>query len=153
MVRVAAWLSRNADGAKAIDDASMVRAVTIPDCVALARREKRTFNLQVEIIDPTDDLVCRKYADYRRSLTPQPDRSGETWTADRTRKESFATIVAACWYRRHFTLLDVELSEEPTIDEVRKLLRAVGLELSHAFGDLEVSDIIRRAINAPNLYE
>src|SRR5260370_32263476 len=48
---------------------------------------------------------------------------------------------------------EVELGEEPTIDEVRKLLRAVGLELPHAFGDLEVSDIIRRAISAPNFYE
>jgi hypothetical protein len=198
---------------------TFLRAVTIPDCVALARREKRTFKLQIEIIDPTNDRVCRRYADYRRSLSPQPDGTGETWTIDRTRKESFATIVAACWYRQHFTFLDVtlglssvmttfrwdmssrflvitqedpngpalvadagrpyyrawdrelhasleqarhvpldrarevELSEEPAIDEVRKLLRAVGLELSHAFGDLEVSDIIRRAIKAPNPYE
>jgi hypothetical protein len=198
---------------------TFLRAVTIPDCVALARREKRTFKLQIEIIDPTNDLVCRRYADYRRSLSPQPDGTGETWTTDRTRKESFATVVAACWYRQHFTFLDVtlglssvmttfrwdmssrflvvtqedpngpalvaeagrpyyrawdrelhlsleqarhvpldrarevELSEEPAIGEVRKLLRAVGFELPHAFGDLEVSDIIRRAIKAPNPYE
>jgi hypothetical protein len=198
---------------------TFLRAVTIPDCVALARREKRTFKLQIEIIDPTNDLVCRRYADYRRSLSPQADGTGETWTIDRTRKESFATIVAACWYRQHFTFLDVtlglssvmttfrwdmssrflvitqedpngpalvadagrpyyrawdrelhasleqarhvpldrarevELSEEPAIDEVRKLLRAVGFELPHAFGDQEVSDIIRRAIKAPNPYE
>lgn len=198
---------------------TFLRAVTIPDCVALARREKRTFKLQIEIIDPTNDLVCRRYADYRRSLSPQPDGTGETWTTDRTRKESFATIVAACWYRQYFTFLDVtlglssvtttfrwdmssrflimtqedptgpalvadagrpfyrawdrelhasleqarhvpldrarevELSEEPSIEEVRKLLRAAGFELPNAFGELEVSDIIRRAIKAPNPYE
>jgi membrane protein implicated in regulation of membrane protease activity len=195
---------------------TFLRAVTLPECVALARREKRTLKLQIEIIDPTDDLVCRRYAEYRRSLS---DGTGEAWTTDRTRKESFATIVAVCWYRQHFTFLDVtlglssvmttfrwdmssrflvitqedpngpalvadagrpyyrawdrelhasleqarrvpldrvrevELSEEPTIDEVRKLLRAVGSELPHAFGDPEASDIIRRAIKAPNPYE
>jgi len=206
------WLFKGGTG-------TFLRAVTIPECVALARREKRTFNLQIEIIDPTDDLVCRRYADYRKSLAPQPDGTGETWTTDRTRKESFATIVAACWYRQHFTFLnvalglssvmttfrwdmssrflvitqenpndpalvadagrpfyrawdrelhasleqarhvpldlarEVELTEEPSIEEVRKLLRVVGFELPHAFGDLEVADIIRRAINAPNPYE
>ena len=45
------------------------------------------------------------------------------------------------------------LGEEPSIDEVRRLLRTVGLELPRTFGDLEVSDIIRRAIKAPNPYE
>lgn len=198
---------------------TFLRAVTIPDCVALARKERRTFKLQIEVIDPTNDLLCRRYADYRRSLSPQPDGTGETWTLDRTRKESFATIVAACWYREHFTFLDialglsatmttfrwdmsaryvvitqedprapalvaeagrpyyrawdrelhvsleqarhipieaardVPLGEEPSIEAVRRLLHTVGLELPRTFGDVEVSDIIRRAIKAPNPYE
>jgi hypothetical protein len=206
------WLFKGGTG-------TYLRAVTLPECVAIARREKRTFKLQAEIIDPTDERVCRRYAEYRRSLSPQPDGTGETWTTDRTRKESFATIVATCWYRQRFTFLtvalglssvmttfrwdmsarcvivtqedpvlpalvaeagrpyyracdrelqtsmeqarqlpmdrarEVELSDEPTIDETRKLLRALGLELPHAFGEAEVSDIIRRAIKAPNPYE
>jgi hypothetical protein len=206
------WLFKGGTG-------TYLRAVTLPECVAIARREKRTFKLQVEIIDPTDERVCRRYAEYRRSLSPQPDGTGETWTIDRTRKESFATIVAACWYRQRFTFLtavlglsssmttfrwdmsarcvivtqedpafpaliaeagrpyyracdrelqtsleqarqvpvdrarEVELSDEPTIEETRRLLRVVGLELPHAYGDEEVSDIIRKAIKAPNPYE
>lgn len=196
-----------------------LRAATLPECVAIARREKRVLKLQAEILDPADEQVCRRYAEYRRSLSPEPDGTGETWTTDRTRKESFATILAACWYRQHFTFLtvalgltstmstfrwdmsaryliitqedpaqpalvadagkpfyracdrelqasleqsrrvpvdlarDVQLSEEPTIDEARKLLRAVGLELPRSFGDDEVGDIIRRAIKPPNPYE
>jgi hypothetical protein len=84
-----------------------VRAVTLPECVDIARREKRTLHVQLEIIDPANEQVCQRYADYRRSLSPGPDSTGELWTLDRTRKESFATILASCWYRQRFTFLTI----------------------------------------------
>ena len=40
---------------------------------------------------------------------PGPDRTGEAWTPQRTRKEAFATILAACWYRQRFTFLLIEV--------------------------------------------
>lgn len=84
-----------------------VRAVTLPECVDIARREKRTLHVQLEIIDPTNEEVCRRYADYRRLLAPGPDSTGELWTLDRTRKEAFATILASCWYRQRFAFLTI----------------------------------------------
>ncbi|RKT83475.1 hypothetical protein SAMN05421805_10539 [Saccharopolyspora antimicrobica] len=86
-----------------------LRAVTLPECVESARSAKRPLRMQVEIIDPTDELLCHEYARYRSSLSPGPDRTGEPWTVDRTRKESFATVLAACWYRQRFNFLKVEV--------------------------------------------
>jgi hypothetical protein len=196
-----------------------IRAVTLPECVDVARREKRTLHVQLEIIDPTVEEVCRRYADFRRSLSPGPDGTGELWTLDRTRKESFATILAGCWYRQRFTFLtiavglspimstyrcdmssssliitqedphspammieagkpyyraysrellasldqarmvpidvarDVPLSDEPTVDETRKLFTGLDIQLPKSFTDRDVSDVIRKAIQPRNPYE
>jgi hypothetical protein len=54
-----------------------------------------------------DESLCGQYARYRSSLAQGPDGTGEVWTTDRTRKESFATVLAACWYQQNFQLLDI----------------------------------------------
>lgn len=86
-----------------------VRAVTLPDCVEHARRQQRPLRVQLEILDPTNENLCKTYAQFRSSLVPTADRTGETWTLDRTRKESYATVLAACWYRQRFTFLTIEI--------------------------------------------
>jgi len=195
-----------------------LRAVTIKACVENARRAQRPVRMQVEIIDPTDEHLCNRYARYRSSLAPGPDRTGETWTLDRTRKEAFATILAACWYWQRFTFLkveiglspvmttfrwdlssqwvvitqedpsapamlfekgrphyrsysrelvasfeqarlveiarakDLQLSEEPSVEETRKLFELLELDLPSSFTDRDVVDLIRRAIRPKNPY-
>jgi hypothetical protein len=195
-----------------------LRAVTLKECVENARRAKRPVRMQVEIIDPTDELLCHEYAQYRTSLTPGPDRTGESWTTERTRKEAFATVLAACWYRQRFTFLRIEvglsrvmttfrwdassqwvimtqedpaapamlfekgkphyraysrelvasfeqsrqinialarelyLSDEPSVDETRKLFAVLELDLPGSFLDRDIADIIRRAIQPRNPY-
>lgn len=47
-----------------------LRAVTIRECVESARRAKRPIRMQVEIIDPANELLCHEYTQYRSSLTP-----------------------------------------------------------------------------------
>jgi hypothetical protein len=87
-----------------------LRASTLPTCVENARREQRPLRMQLEIIDPTDEALCKTYADFRSSLMVRPeDRTGEPWTLERTRKESFATVLAASWYRQRFPFLMVEV--------------------------------------------
>lgn len=86
-----------------------LRAVTLKECVEHARREQRPLRMQLEILDPTDDVLCGEYARFRSSMTPGPDGTGETWTPERTCKESYATILAACWYSQHFTFLKIEV--------------------------------------------
>ncbi|MBN6054033.1 hypothetical protein JYK22_18980, partial [Nonomuraea sp. RK-328] len=39
-----------------------LRAVTLPECVAAARRVKRHLTVRVEIVDPTNAEVCETYA-------------------------------------------------------------------------------------------
>ncbi|WBC16191.1 hypothetical protein O7600_04935 [Micromonospora sp. WMMA1998] len=84
-----------------------LRAVTLPECLEHARRRNATLTVAVEIIDPTDEDVCERYARFRRSL--DPDAPGERWTVDRTRKESYATVLAACWHLQRSGLLTVEV--------------------------------------------
>ncbi|MEV0428673.1 hypothetical protein ACIBPB_30035 [Micromonospora sp. NPDC049836] len=90
------------------------RAVTLPECLEHARRRNATLHVAIEIIDPTDEEVCERYARFRRSLAP--DAPGERWTVDRTRKESYATVLAACWHLQRSGLLtiDVRLSAQMT---------------------------------------
>ncbi|MFG2054522.1 hypothetical protein ACGFI9_10845 [Micromonospora sp. NPDC048930] len=90
------------------------RAVTLPECLEHARKRNATLHVAIEIIDPTDEAVCERYARFRRSLAP--DAREERWTVDRTRKESYATVLAACWHLQRSGLLtiDVRLSAQMT---------------------------------------
>ncbi|WP_069166055.1 hypothetical protein [Nocardia altamirensis] len=195
-----------------------IRAVTLRECVENARREQRPLRVQLEILDPANELLCKTYAQFRSSLSPEADRTGEQWTTDRTRKEAFATILAACWYRQRFTFLTIDvglssvmttfrwdlssscvivtqdnpntpammferdkpyyrdynrelvasfkqtrqvplsrseelpLADEPSVDQVRGLFTALGMELPTAFTDRDVADIVRRALQPRNPY-
>jgi hypothetical protein len=197
---------------------TFLRAVTIPECVEIARRKKHTLHMQIGIIDPSDEKLCAAYAQFRRSLSDQPDATGEVWTVDRVRKEAYATVLAACWYQQHFTFVTIEvglssvlttfrwdmtphrliitqedpqfpammlepgkyyyeiysrelmaslrqcrqvpmnrldhigLSDEPTVDETRKLFAELELPLPRAFADRNVAEIVSKAIQAKNPY-
>ena len=196
-----------------------LRAVTLPECVEIARRKKHTLHVQLEVIDPANEKLCASYAQFRRSLSDQPDAIGEIWTVDRTRKESYATVLAACWYSQRYSFLtvevglspvmstfrwdmtphrliitqedpqfpammlepgkyyyeiytrelmaslrqcrqipvsrldNIELSDEPTVDEARKLFTDIGLPLPPSFTDRNVAEIIGKALQAKNLYQ
>jgi len=174
--------------------------------------------MQVEIIDPANEKVCEDYAQFRRSLSDQPDATGEIWTVERTRKESYATVLAACWYWQRFSFLTIEvglssvmttfrwdmtphrliitqedpqfpammlepgryyyefysrelmaslrqsrqvpisqldrttLSDEPTVDEARKLFVELDLPIPRSFTDRDVAEIIGKALQAKNPY-
>ncbi|HEU0086561.1 MAG TPA: hypothetical protein VFQ77_02715 [Pseudonocardiaceae bacterium] len=98
---------------------TFIRAVTLPECVERARRDGRPLTVRLEIVDPTNDSACEHYALFRRSLSARPDGTGEIWTIDRTRKESLATILAACWYRQRYRLLTVEVGLSSTVTTFR----------------------------------
>ncbi|PTA44784.1 hypothetical protein [Micromonospora sp. RP3T] len=196
-----------------------LRAVTLPECLKHARRRNATLSLAIEIIDPTDEEVCERYAWFRRSLeADEPTEPKEPWTVDRTRKESYATVLAACWHMQRSGLLTVDirlsaqmttfrydlssscvvitqenpqtpalridrgevyynrfnieldysrrqsrrvpiesagqvrLDDEPSVEQVRRLLAALGLTLPRSFGDREVGEIVRKALQARNPY-
>ncbi|MBO0806107.1 MAG: hypothetical protein J2P25_23925 [Nocardiopsaceae bacterium] len=195
-----------------------LRAVTLPECVKAAREGHRTLKVQFEIVDPANRELCERYAAFRASLA-DPDAAGEMWTLDRVRKEALATVLAACWHRQRYFLLDVAgalsggmttmrmdmsssyliitqesttspalvveagkphftayakelqssfeqarlvdfsrsrevpLGDEPTVDEARRLLAALGLPPPSTFTDRDVSDIIGKAVRPLNPYQ
>jgi hypothetical protein len=96
-----------------------LRAVTLPACVAAGRRDKRHLTVRIEVIDPSDPDLCEAYAHYRRSLSDVPDGTGEHWTTDRVRKESYATILAAFWHRQRYGLLDIGVGLSPVMTTFR----------------------------------
>ncbi|MFC6929633.1 hypothetical protein ACFQHO_04185 [Actinomadura yumaensis] len=101
-----------------------IRAKTLPECVAAARRERRTLLFRIEIIDPTHVEVCEAYARHRRSVSDGPDATGEPWTLERTRKEAYATILAACWHKQRFGMLDIDIGLARTMTTLRYDLAA-----------------------------
>jgi hypothetical protein len=96
-----------------------LRAVTLPDCIEHARHRNSTLDFRIEILDPTDEEACSRYAQFRRSLSNLPDATGERWTVDRTRKEAFATVLAACWYRQQSGLLKIDVWLSSTMTTFR----------------------------------
>jgi hypothetical protein len=93
-----------------------LRAVTLPRCIENAHREHRPLRVQVEIIDPTNQAVCEYYASL---LHARPDGIAEPWTPQRTRNESYATILAASWYQQRHTILRVEVALSATVPSFR----------------------------------
>jgi hypothetical protein len=194
-----------------------LRAVTLPQCVLEAQRQRRSLSMKIDIVNPADDKVCEAYARFRRTFG-HGDTGGafEEWTTERTRKESYATVLAAGWYRQRLDTLEIdvhlssvapalrfdlsdtcliitqddprrvslyverdrplydyyvtelhqsreqavkldlreatELSEEPTVDEVRRLLDRLGLPLPASFTDRDVGEIIDKALRAEDPY-
>ncbi|WP_019630647.1 hypothetical protein [Actinomadura atramentaria] len=112
------WVYKGGTGA-------YLRERTLPDCVAEARRERRTLLFRVELVDPTDDAVCETLARHRASLPERrPGDTGGPWTAERVRKEVLATILAACWHRQRFGMLDIDLGLSRSMTTLRYDLSA-----------------------------
>ncbi|WP_327675076.1 hypothetical protein [Kitasatospora sp. NBC_00458] len=94
-----------------------LRAVTLPECVQEARRRRRALTVKIDIVHPGDEAACAAYARFRGTFGSRADGAHGThdagWSVERTRKESYATVLAAAWYRQRLDTLeiDVHLSE------------------------------------------
>ncbi|MGW7527421.1 hypothetical protein [Streptomyces sp. NPDC054783] len=191
-----------------------LRAVTLPECVLEAQRQRRSLSMKIDIVNPADEQVCAAYARFRSTFGSGPGDA--EWTVERTRKEAYATVVAASWHRQRLDTLEIDvhlssvapalrfdlsdscliitqddpsrvslcvehdrplydyyvtelhqsreqavkldlrealpLADEPTVDEVRRLLDRLGLPLPPSFTDRDVGDIIDKALRAENPY-
>lgn len=105
-LRTDSWHFRGGTG-------TFLRPVTLPECVQLARERRHSLSIHIEIISPMDVELCKLYSDFRASVGPAED---EKWSVERTQKEAYATILAACWYDQHHDLvhIDVGLSHQMT---------------------------------------
>ncbi|MBT2504567.1 hypothetical protein J7I98_01395 [Streptomyces sp. ISL-98] len=99
---------------------TFLRAVTLPQCVAAAKEQRSQLNVKIDIVNPADERACAAYARFRQMFAGQ--RSAGTagaWTADRVRKESYATVLAACWYQRQLTTLEMSVHLSSAVPTLR----------------------------------
>ncbi|HET6502936.1 MAG TPA: hypothetical protein VFG87_19455 [Amycolatopsis sp.] len=96
------------------------RVVTLPSCLKVADEQGRTFRVQMEILDPTDFDLCRRYAQLYRSLAEDANDDARNWTGKGTQIESYATILTGCWYKQKLDhLLDIEIGLSSTLSTFR----------------------------------
>ncbi|MEE1755006.1 hypothetical protein [Streptomyces sp. SP18CS02] len=84
-----------------------LRAVTLPQCVRAAKENRSQLNVKIEILNPADERACNAYAQFRQMFSGSRPPGTAAWTAGRARKESYATVLAACWYRMQLSTLDI----------------------------------------------
>lgn len=63
------------------------RAVTLPKMAEAARQTSMSRRVEIQLLNPDDNNVCQRYADYRNGLS-SANREQESWTLQRVRKES-----------------------------------------------------------------
>lgn len=86
------WLFKGGTG-------TYIRAVTLPECVERAIHTRRRMRFLLELLDPTNEALCAAYTQLHRSLSSDGAEE-KGWTALDTRKDVYATILAACWYQQ-----------------------------------------------------
>lgn len=96
------------------------RVVTLPECLREAHRDSRELRVRMEILDPTDLDLCSRYARLYRNLAEGDDDDARSWTGKGTQMESYATILAACWYKQKLAhILDIKIGLSSTVSTFR----------------------------------
>ncbi|WP_309238044.1 hypothetical protein [Streptomyces albidus (ex Kaewkla and Franco 2022)] len=87
-----------------------LRAVTLPRSVEIATRQRTPLTVKIDIINPGNEQTCSDYARFRHTFARQRNVTAENaWTTSRTRKESYATVLAACWFQQRLDTLDISV--------------------------------------------
>ncbi|MFG2003321.1 hypothetical protein ACGFNU_29580 [Spirillospora sp. NPDC048911] len=96
-----------------------VRAVTLPECVERSRRARRSLRFRLEILDPADEGLCQRFVALHQRLATSSESAERSWTMDGTRRELYATVLAACWYQQRYELLDIDVRLSSTFSLLR----------------------------------
>lgn len=92
-----------------------LRKATLPECLESSSRRKSRLLARLELVDPTDEAACRRYAASHNTLWTDATR----WTEDRVKHNTFATILAVCWFKQRYGLFDVDLRLSPVTTTFR----------------------------------
>jgi hypothetical protein len=99
---------------------TFTRQVTLPNCVQNALHHRRELRAYIEILDPSDLSLCEQYVRLYQALAESPADNEMSWDADGTRRELYATVLAACWYRKRYRpLVQVEIRLSQAISTLR----------------------------------
>ncbi|WP_221390164.1 hypothetical protein [Dyadobacter sp. NIV53] len=84
------------------------RTSTIPEIAKIAQRTNEHKSIKIQIIDPTDESICIKYANFRRGLN-SASKNNSIWNKEYVRHECTATVVSAIIYKCNYPLLDLSI--------------------------------------------
>ncbi|MFF0743455.1 hypothetical protein ACFYVL_23975 [Streptomyces sp. NPDC004111] len=97
-----------------------LRAVTLPSCVNAAKVQRSQLNMKIDIVNPDDERACDAYARFRQMFAGQHNAAeAALWTRDRVRKEAYATVLAACWYRQRLATLEIAVHLSSVVSTLR----------------------------------
>jgi hypothetical protein len=89
---------------------TFTRAVALPECITVARRERKPLRARIEIFDPCNIQLLHSYVELYKSFAEGQDEAQKSWTVEGTQQEILATILAACWHKERLKLLlDIEV--------------------------------------------
>ncbi len=83
------------------------RATTFPKLAEAARNDGIGRDIAVYLLDPRDDVLCTKYATYRKSL--KSGKEGKPWSCKVVQEEIVATAISAFKYQSTEPLLGIRL--------------------------------------------
>lgn len=106
------WVFRGGTG-------TYTRIVTLPECIDNARADRRLLQVRLEILNPADPGACDEYAALYRRLAVGPEDDAATWTGEGTRRESYATVLAACIHKQRYPALNIEVGLSSNISTFR----------------------------------
>jgi len=106
------WVFRGGTG-------TYTRTVTLPQCIENARPDRRPLQVRLEILNPTDLAACEEYAALYRRLALGPEDDAASWSGDSTRRESYATVLAACIHKQRYPPLKIEVGLSSNISTFR----------------------------------
>jgi hypothetical protein len=82
------------------------RSKTIPELSRISKNSNQHKTLKIQVIDPTNETVCNKYASYRNSLKSS-NKNPNKWTKTYVRQEITSTIILAMLFKSTNPLLDL----------------------------------------------
>lgn len=107
------WIFRGGTG-------THTRVVTLPECLKKASVGRRELFVRLEILDPTDFDLCNRYVRLYQSLAEDRDDDVLGWTGKDTQLDSYATVLAGCWYKQTFEhLLNIEIALSSSLSTFR----------------------------------
>lgn len=112
LVDTTEWIYKGGTG-------TYLKAITLPENAKYAREQRKSRDISIEMIDPTNDSMCRAYSDYRRALASHARDGSEGWTVDRVKREAYATILMVVIMRAEEPLLRIKLGLSRTFSTFR----------------------------------
>jgi hypothetical protein len=94
------------------------RSNTLPDLSRLSRQYNRTTYLSLSFIDPRDEALCERYANFRKSLR-SADGHKDAWTKRYVQTETLASIVFAGIVRSTNNLMKIEVGFRKNFSVIR----------------------------------